>query len=288
MQGENILSHKAAAPRLWVYPSWVAQEQLSSSATSTPPFLPHPFLIPTATKKSSLILPPKETWNIFPAESQLTYWLDNPTGQKKACFIPLFSDSSPKKQAALWNTDFYLSQWNVDFYLFPAALPCPAGYTRPNFSSFCPFTIWDLQQARRLLNFSFPLIVMLPLFPSVSPFLLPRFSFIHLKASELYYSSTLYPAKTWGPAIVSFQHPEAVFPTSAITELTHGPDEEGFRSAHKTNRAPYKGQTDCKESESVFLLEFLWITITILLFIELVCHRVWLFFSALMIHHNVK
>lgn len=98
MQGENILSHKAAAPRLWVYLSWVAQEQVSSSATSTPPFLPHPVLIPTATKKSSLILPPKETWNIFPAESQLTYWLDNPTGQKKACFIPLFSESSPKNR----------------------------------------------------------------------------------------------------------------------------------------------------------------------------------------------
>lgn len=134
----------------------------------------------------------------------------------------------------------------MDFYLFPAALPCPAGYTRSSFSSFHPFTVRDLQQARRLLAFSFSLVVMLPLFPSVSAFLLPHFSFIHLKASE-YYSSTPDPAKIWGPAILSFQHPETVFPTS-VRELTDGPYEQGFLSAHKPDKAPPKRQSDCKES----------------------------------------
>lgn len=83
--------------------------------------------------------------------------------------------------------DFYLSQCNMNFYLPSASLSWPAGYTRPNFSSFSPVTMWDPHQAKALLNLSFSLIVMVPIFPLVSPFLLHHFSLIYVKVSEIYY-----------------------------------------------------------------------------------------------------
>ena len=169
---------------------------------------------------------------------------------------------------------FYLGQWNMDFYLLPAALPCPAGYTRSSFFSFCPFTMWDLQQGGRLLKFSFSLVLMLPLLPSVSLFLLPYFSFIYLKASEFYYNSTLDPAKT-SPCYT--KHFRCLY-RDGLSDVSHERTDSGASDIDKVS-IPLTNPTELLSKASwesparisvvvIFLLEFLSTMITILLRIK--------------------